>query len=110
MDGLLKNCRIQNQLLRECLAEFLGVYVLIVSKATRRMFKKKKKIIISIKSLNAADDPEISNVFTQILRRFVDPQNGKLRTLSPKEDRKRESWWRRHNLKQCSHISNRGGH
>uniref|UniRef100_H2TI82 Aquaporin 10b n=2 Tax=Takifugu rubripes TaxID=31033 RepID=H2TI82_TAKRU len=30
MDGLLKNCRIKNQLLRECLAEFLGVYVLIL--------------------------------------------------------------------------------
>lgn len=34
MDRLLKNCRIKNQLLRECLAEFLGVYVLIVSKDT----------------------------------------------------------------------------
>lgn len=32
MEELLKNCRIRNQLLRECLAECLGVYVLIVSK------------------------------------------------------------------------------
>lgn len=39
MEGLLKNCRVKNQLLRECLAEFLGVYVLIVSKDTRRMLK-----------------------------------------------------------------------
>lgn len=31
MERLLNKCRIQNQLLRECLAEFLGVYVLIVS-------------------------------------------------------------------------------
>lgn len=39
MDGLLKNLRIKNQLLRECLAEFLGVYVLIVSKDVRRTLK-----------------------------------------------------------------------
>lgn len=39
MEGLLKNCRIKNQLLRECLAEFLGVYVLIVSKETLKMLK-----------------------------------------------------------------------
>lgn len=31
MERLLNKCQIKNQLLRECLAEFLGVYVLIVS-------------------------------------------------------------------------------
>ena len=31
MDRLLRKCQIRNQLLRECLAECLGVYVLIVS-------------------------------------------------------------------------------
>lgn len=31
MERLLHHCQITNQLLRECLAEFLGVYVLIVS-------------------------------------------------------------------------------
>lgn len=49
MDGLLQNCRIKNQLLRECLAEFLGVYVLIVS--------KEEDVEASVKSLDAADDP-----------------------------------------------------
>lgn len=32
MEKLLKKCQIRNQLMRECLAECLGVYVLIVSK------------------------------------------------------------------------------
>lgn len=49
MDGLLQNCRIKNQLLRECLAEFLGVYVLIVS--------KEEDAEASVKPLDAADDP-----------------------------------------------------
>lgn len=31
MERLLKKCRIRNQLFRECMAECLGVYVLIVS-------------------------------------------------------------------------------
>lgn len=31
MERLLRKCRIRNKLLRECLAECLGVYVLIVS-------------------------------------------------------------------------------
>lgn len=31
MERLLRKCQIRNQLLRECLAECLGVYVLIVS-------------------------------------------------------------------------------
>lgn len=31
MEWLLRKCRIRNQLLRECLAECLGVYILIVS-------------------------------------------------------------------------------
>lgn len=31
MEKLLHKCQIRNRLLRECLAEFLGVYVLIVS-------------------------------------------------------------------------------
>lgn len=49
MERLLKKCRIENRLLRECLAEFLGVYVLIVSigdvgglvKAAVSMLKKR---------------------------------------------------------------------
>lgn len=31
MERLLNKCRIRNQLLRECMAECLGIYVLIVS-------------------------------------------------------------------------------
>lgn len=31
MERLLRKCRIRNQLVRECMAECLGVYVLIVS-------------------------------------------------------------------------------
>lgn len=31
MEAVLRKIRIQNQLVRECLAECLGVYVLIVS-------------------------------------------------------------------------------
>lgn len=31
MERLLKKCKIKNQLMRECMAECLGVYVLIVS-------------------------------------------------------------------------------
>jgi len=31
MERLLRRCRVQNQLLRECMAECLGVYVMIVS-------------------------------------------------------------------------------
>jgi hypothetical protein len=31
MERLLRKCRVQNQLVRECLAECLGVYILIVS-------------------------------------------------------------------------------
>lgn len=31
MDRLLRKCRIRNQLLRQCLAEGLGVYVMMVS-------------------------------------------------------------------------------
>lgn len=38
MEALLRKCRIRNQLLRECLAEFLGVYVLIVSNHAWRIF------------------------------------------------------------------------
>lgn len=33
MERVLRRCRIQNQLIRECLAECLGVFVLIVSLA-----------------------------------------------------------------------------
>lgn len=84
MDGLLQNCRIKNRLLRECLAEFLGVYVLIVS--------KEEDAKTSVKSPGAADDdPETREASTTILRRFVNQQKVKVRTLSPKVDRKRES-------------------
>lgn len=34
MERLLKKCQLKNQLCRECLAEVLGVYVLIVSIST----------------------------------------------------------------------------
>lgn len=39
MDRLLHRCQIRNQLLRECLAELLGIYVLMVSIDVGRMFK-----------------------------------------------------------------------
>lgn len=54
MEGLLKNCRIKNRLLRECLAELLGVYVLIVSIDTWRMLKT---FTFHIKPSNAAKNP-----------------------------------------------------
>lgn len=52
MERLLSKCQIKNQLLRECLAELLGVYVLIVSMTLEPVFlpgkKKRKKVQQSI--------------------------------------------------------------